>query len=268
MRTIGFTDLLRESVNVARVAAVERRWKSGNVNRYPEGRDENIISYTVAGCKSIADGEDREVCRFSAPGAVLISKGAPYVSRTETEGEEGHTICVRFALTDDAGEPLAFREPYRYWIGDPDGRLLSLFRAVLSAYLTPDGGPGIIKARLYELLSELCGRRVEQQVPPAMRAVLPAIHYLEQHPAEDVPVPDLAAMCFLSESYFRARFRAFTGVTPTEYRNRLRVARADEMLSSSLWTVDLVASALGFCDTSHFYRVYKKYTGKTPRNTK
>ncbi|MBQ2118450.1 MAG: helix-turn-helix domain-containing protein, partial [Clostridia bacterium] len=65
---------------------------------------------------------------------------------------------------------------------------------------------------------------------------------------------------------FRARFKQFSGgLSPSEYRNRLRVRKAQELLSSSLWTTDLIAETLGFYDTSHFYRIYKKYTGKTPK---
>jgi AraC-like DNA-binding protein len=102
-------------------------------------------------------------------------------------------------------------------------------------------------------------------IPPDFHAILPAIQYIEEHPSENTTVPELAAMCFLSESYFRARFRAFAGCSPTDYRNRLRVGKAKELLQSSLWTTDLIAEALGFYDTSHFYRVYKRVTGQTPR---
>lgn len=268
MRTITFSELINEGANVTHIAAVERRWKNNNVNRYPEGRGQNIISYTICGKKHIFAGDEEHlICALSAPAAVLIVRGAPYISRTElTEGEEyGHTICVRFALTDDAGEELILDEPYRYWPNDPDGRLLSLFRGILSAFLSPGTPRLLLKARLLELLHELAGMREGAKIPPDFHAILPAIQYIEKHPSENTTVPELAAMCFLSESYFRARFRAFAGCSPTDYRNRLRVGKAKELLQSSLWTTDLIAEALGFYDTSHFYRVYKRVTGQTPR---
>lgn len=266
MRKADFDELRRAGANLTRIAAVERRWRGGNLNRYPAGRGENILSYTVHGGKRITDGEEREVCALAAPAVVLIAKGAPYTSRTVlSDGEEwGHTICVRFAMSDDAGEELCFAEDYRFWEDDPSGRFFGLFRAVLDAYLSPAGDPFLLKARLYDLLSALFGRT--GQLPPSDAALAPALRYLEKHFAQNTPVSDLAAMCFLSESYFRARFREVSGVSPTEYRNRLRVAKAEELLGSSLWTVGLVAETLGFCDTSHFYRVYKKITGRTPRN--
>ena len=268
MRKISFSELIREGANVTHIAAVERRWKDGNVNRYPDGRGQNIISYTICGKKHIYAGDEAHpICSLSAPTAVLIARGAPYVSRTELSGgeESGHTICVRFALTDDTGEELILEEPYRYWPSDQDGRLLTLFRGILSAYLAPGTPRLLLKARLLELLHELAGMREGAKIPPDFHAILPAIQYIEKHPSENTTVPELAAMCFLSESYFRARFRAFAGCSPTDYRNRLRVGKATELLQSSLWTTDLIAETLGFYDTSHFYRVYKRVTGQTPR---
>ena len=266
MKKESFDALRRAGANLTRIAAVERRWRAGNVNRYPAGRGENILSYTVHGGKRITDGEDHTVCALTAPAVVMIAKGAPYTSRTVlADGEEwGHTICVRFAMTDEAGEELCFAEDYRFWEDDPSGRFFGLFRAVLDAYLLPESDPFLLKARLYDLLSALCGTRTERLTSPDA-ALAPAMQYLAKHFAQNTSVTELATMCFLSESYFRARFRELTGMSPTEYRNRLRVEKAEELLGSSLWTVGLVAEALGFCDTSHFYRVYKKITGRTPR---
>ena len=201
MRRISYADLLREGANITHVAAVERRWKDGNVNRYPNGRGQNIISYTLSGSKHIyGESEEQRICSLTAPAAVLIARGAPYISRTElAEGEEnGHTICVRFAMTDDTGEELVPDEPYRYWASDPDGRLLSLFRGILSAYLAPGTPRLLLKARVLELLHELASARAGAHIPPDFHAILPAIRYIEKHPSENTTVPELAAMCFLS----------------------------------------------------------------------
>ena len=45
MRKIQFADLLNESVNVSKIEAVERTWRDGNINRYPDGRGK--ISYLI-----------------------------------------------------------------------------------------------------------------------------------------------------------------------------------------------------------------------------
>lgn len=267
MRTIPFFSIQSESLNAAKIEAVERMWKNGNLNLYPDGRGENIISYTLEGSKTIFGDGNRKICSLSAPGIVLISKGTPYGSRTDVQGGgRGHTICIRFALYADDGEEIRLDEAFHVWNDDVDRHLLEKFRAVMGAYLAADSSPLLLKARLFDLLHSLSKNKPSEAEDREYRAILPAVRHIEQHLDETVSVSALANMCFLSESYFRSKFREYTGVSPTEYHKRLRIAKAKELLESSLWTVDLVAEKLGFCDTSHFYKVYKKVTGKTPRD--
>lgn len=267
MQRIDFDELLNRSFNVSKIEAVERTWRDGNVNRYPEGRGENIISYTFGGSKFIADYEGGAQYELSAPAVVLISKGTPYLSQTLLSGDEtlGRTVCIRFALLDDNGEELCLGEPFCIWKNDHDGKLLQAFRGVLSAYLATDASPMTVKARMYELLHLLCLKKSDRGLSKAARQILPAVEHIEKYPELNTSVTELAAMCFLSESYFRVQFRGHFGCSPTDYRNRLRVEKAQELLDSSLWTTELIAEKLGFCDTSHFYRVYKKIMGTTPR---
>ena len=266
MRSIPFFSIRNESINATKIEAVERMWKDGNLNIYPDGRGENIISYTMEGNKTIFDEKGHELCTLSAPAIVLISKGTPYVSRTDVHGDgRGHTICIRFALYADDGEEVRLDEAFHVWNDDADRHLLEKFRAVLKAYLAADCSPLLLKARLFDLLHSLCENRPQENEDGEFRAILPAVRYIEKHLDETISVSALANMCFLSESYFRSKFREYTGMSPTEYHKQLRIAKAQELLESSLWTVDLVAEKLGFCDTSHFYKVYKKVTGKTPR---
>lgn len=268
MAAIKFEELMQKSINVTKIEAVERRWRDGNVNSYPSGRGENLLSCTLEGKKRILDENGKLLYTFSSPAIILIGKGTPYMSCTDTAGASestGHTICVRFALSDDTGEELLLDTPFRVWYGGECERFIPLFKELLAEYLSAEASPIMLKARLYELLSAMSKIRKEAHESEE-RKILPAINYIKNHLDENVSIAQLASLCFLSESYFRSRFREITGSSPTEYRNRLRVEKASELLKSSLWTVDLIAETLGFCDTSHFYRVYKKISGKTPRS--
>ena len=89
---------------------------------------------------------------------------------------------------------------------------------------------------------------------------------IERHPERPVDVGALARECCLSETGFRELFRRYTGgLAPVEYRNRLRLERADELLLSGTLSVAEIASLLGFYDTAHFYRTYKRVRGRTPK---
>ena len=55
MREMSFEELMRTSVNVTSVSAVEQYWKDGNLNlHHEEGRLENVLSYTIEGSREIS----------------------------------------------------------------------------------------------------------------------------------------------------------------------------------------------------------------------
>lgn len=268
MKEISFKSLFSQSVHFYGIAAVHRQWGGGNKNNYlARGRDENILSYTIRGGKNIytAPNGSPTFC-LKAPAVVLITQGAPYLSETvtSTAAEFGETVCIRFKMVSDAGEPLRLKEHWLCFTGD-DGYLTDLFFEVLQNYLKTETNILKIKIALYQIFGILKKQLPENNAETQNELLRPAFLRLRQYPGENLPVSELARLCNLSESYFRSRFKQQAGCSVTDYRNRLRIEKAEQLLQSSLWTTDLIAETLGFFDTSHFYRVYKKITGKTPR---
>ena len=274
MREISFEELMRTSVNVTSVSAVEQYWKDGNLNlHHEEGRMENVLSYTIRGKREIKEHHDTETLFVLEPSEIVfISQGAPYVSYTVLEdGEDmGHTACIKFKLLDDSGEEIVIKEKYMVWRDDKGGSVRKLFSRVFDSYLSLSSNICNIKAALYGILSSMSAHLMESSpIPEEFSALLPAVKHIENNLGENTSIGELASMCFLSESYFRARFKAFSGgVSPADWRNRLRIEKSKELLTSSLWTTEMIAETLGFYDTSHFYKIYKKVTGELPRASK
>lgn len=73
-----------------------------------------------------------------------------------------------------------------------------------------------------------------------------------------------AAMCSVSESYFYLLFRKAIGVSPVEFRNKIRIINAKALLKNSQSTIAEIAESVGFEDQFFFSRVFKKYTGISP----
>lgn len=73
-----------------------------------------------------------------------------------------------------------------------------------------------------------------------------------------------AAVCNISETHFNALFKSWSGMTPTKYRNKLRVAHSQILLKNSNLTVNEIAEITGFNDAFYFSRVFHKMTGVTP----
>lgn len=102
--------------------------------------------------------------------------------------------------------------------------------------------------------------RLDHQDP----AVLKVQHWLSDTEAKTVDVATLAAQAGLEERTFLRRFHKATGMTSTEYWQRLRVARARNLLQEGLLSTDQVAWDVGYSDPSAFRRVFNRVVGLTP----
>ncbi len=91
---------------------------------------------------------------------------------------------------------------------------------------------------------------------------------LKQTYLENLPIEVFAKQSNISVSSFRQLFSKQYGMSPLQYRNRLRIQRARQMLEYDSCTVAEVAYANGFENIGYFCRCYKKITGETPRETK
>lgn len=74
-----------------------------------------------------------------------------------------------------------------------------------------------------------------------------------------------ADFCFLSESRFYRIFKAGVGLTPSQYITRLRINQAKELLLNTDMPICDIAQAVGFVDQNYFGRVFKHFTGTSPK---
>lgn len=116
-------------------------------------------------------------------------------------------------------------------------------------------------AFLLELLA--CAGRT----PPASPSppVTRALAQIDAQLAQPVYVAALARATGLSESRFKARFKAETGIPPGEYILRRKIERAQRLLAQPGKTITAVAFELGFSSSQYFATVFKRYTGQNPR---
>lgn len=95
-------------------------------------------------------------------------------------------------------------------------------------------------------------------------AILKVQHWLQATEARDVSLEALAGQAGLEPRTFLRRFRKATGLTTTDYCQRLRVSRAQEILQFTTRSVDLVAADVGYNDPGAFRKVFARIVGLTP----
>ena len=95
-------------------------------------------------------------------------------------------------------------------------------------------------------------------------AILKVQHWLQANGAVDVSLAVMAQQAGLEERTFLRRFRAATGLKPTEYCQHVRVGKAREMLEFTNGTIDHIAWTVGYQDPGAFRATFKKITGLAP----
>jgi AraC-like DNA-binding protein len=91
------------------------------------------------------------------------------------------------------------------------------------------------------------------------------ILYLHADYMNPIAVEDVLRTCALGRSQFHALFKAETGQTFTEYLSGIRCDKAAEFLVNSERTILDIAISCGFGNLSHFYHVFKKRKGTSPK---
>ena len=92
-----------------------------------------------------------------------------------------------------------------------------------------------------------------------------ALHTIAEKYEQNCSVAEYARLCDMSEVNFRRLFKEYTGSTPIEYRNNLRLISARAKLQSGEYNVSEAAESSGFTNLSFFIRLYKKKFGYTPK---
>ncbi len=95
--------------------------------------------------------------------------------------------------------------------------------------------------------------------------IRPAIDFLSEKYAADVPVGHLAELCLMSRTRFFEAFRRVIGSSPIAYKNELKLAAsAGYLLSHPEKSVEAVACEMNFSTPVYFIRQFKRHFGITP----
>lgn len=95
-------------------------------------------------------------------------------------------------------------------------------------------------------------------------AVLEVQRWLQETEAKDISLETLAERAGLERRTFLRRFRKATGMTTSEYGQRLRVSKACELLQFGSLTVDQIAWETGYADAGAFRKIFARFIGLTP----
>lgn len=96
------------------------------------------------------------------------------------------------------------------------------------------------------------------------RLIEKSIQYLKANYTISTRLNDLAALSFLSPTYFCKLFKYHTSMTISEYVQKIRIDEACNLLKHTDNKIIVIAQKVGYKDIKHFNLVFKKLTGMAP----
>ena len=249
--------LLHSNIEPHDVSCSYFRFLHGSITDYSTvGRKRNIIHLILRGKREYLFEGRRQV--FDEHTVLFIPEGTNYVtvSRESDGGSAG--ISLLFSLDEEIMKeiPCGIYPTKTYAKSDFEKTFFDL--CDLCATM-----PTKLLRRKILALSVLCAFVTKLTAHDQnARLIEPALAYIAEHYRENLAVSAYAAVCNLSESYFRRKFFEIMGLSPIEYRNHLRFSEARRLYQNGV-TVKALAEAVGFCDENYLSKLYKKHFGRS-----
>lgn len=111
-----------------------------------------------------------------------------------------------------------------------------------------------------ECLSLLQEHNSDQKTP----VIHDAIQYIHANYKQQLKLESVASHVHLTPAYFCMKFHQETGKTFVEYITELRLEQAKTMLRYSNKRIHEIAVEVGFADSRHFSRTFRRYCGLRP----
>ena len=116
---------------------------------------------------------------------------------------------------------------------------------------------------LHRILDVYIGKaRDKESRPETFETALDV--WLEHHYAENLNMEVAATAVGMTTPYFSKKVKAVTGVNFSEHLANRRMDRAKEYLRTTELPIAEISAKVGYVDSRHFTKVFKKRTGMTP----
>jgi AraC-like DNA-binding protein len=261
------------ATTIEAVSAAEWRWRRGwKVG--PRVIHDSMWFYVERGSGFHCFANQEQRIHFDSGSLLLIPPDVEHTIVQDKE-TESHVFAVHFhARIYGAIDLLSMLGFPPVIAGDSNSPYVSASHRLAREFaLKPPGWRVAMNADLLSVLFSLVRSEASRLQPDltlgALAEVprfLPVFRQIERRLHDpDYSVREMADEAHLSEVQFRKIFRRITGISPLRFVQRRRIERACNLLHTSTDSISSIAEASGFCEPPFFHRVFKAWTGTTPR---
>lgn len=146
--------------------------------------------------------------------------------------------------------------------------LISRLGALFTSKEMNDNDTVLINTVFYNILHRMltASEKISQSKSPQNinRIALEAYEYINENLSKDCSLNKIAEMVSVTPNYLQTVFTKAFGVSPYRYTIFKRIEKAKIMIKIGEKSMLDIALEIGFCSQSHFNRIFKEQTGKTP----
>ena len=124
---------------------------------------------------------------------------------------------------------------------------------------------GEVEALMGEMFRSYCQLVKKHSMKNYSPLVQKVIALVDFDITADLSLSRQAEMLNVNASYLSTLFKKETGITLTEYVSKKRIEQAAFLLTSTNLQIQLIAQNCGIYDVNYFTKLFKKHTGKTPK---
>ncbi|MDR2144685.1 MAG: response regulator [Treponema sp.] len=92
-----------------------------------------------------------------------------------------------------------------------------------------------------------------------------ALAFIREHYSRPITLTDISKDVRLNPSYFSKLFKDSTGISFSRYLTRFRMEKAVELMNDPTRRISEIANMVGYENVQYFIRVFKSFTGISPR---
>ena len=166
------------------------------------------------------------------------------------------------------GCPLFSLKTSRLYHTKPTSRVRDLFEAVIAELERKEGFYGELSAAALLSLLGFLARRTQSAsggIEQYADRITPVIQSMSREYDKNYTLEEYAQVAGMSKFHFLRVFKKITGLSPLEYRGKIRMEHAKELLEDLSLSIGEIGLSLGYSSPSYFCDAFKKKTGISPQ---
>lgn len=273
MRTVSVSDICYSNVDFEILDIFQENWKQcKEFSLYKSNaRPCSALFFVCSDTEILFCPMDGSASVIAKKGdAVFIPEGSLYYVRMTGEARQNsYTYTLNLHLFDENRNELCLSDKIAVLSGQQDNRcemhLKSMSEAFHRVHDISTGGKrslARIKGECFLLIDMLAS--AAEQSDEFFYPIKIGAKALCGEWQKNEKIEKYAQLSGVSITYFYRCFRRWSGKSPVEYRNMLRMSNSESLLRSTDMKIQEISAYIGFEDPFHFCRVFSSVYGISP----